>query len=138
MKPYEIIDHTADIGLRIYGKDWEALLKNAGFALFDLITNAASIEPKLQVPISLEGKNREDLFLQWLRELLYLFSTKQFVFKDFNFQELTENRLKGIAQGGIFDPKSHEQRMEVKAVTYHQFKLEEQKSGWVAEVILDI
>lgn len=138
MKRYETIDHTADIGLRIYGGDWQELLKNAAFGLFDLMTDAEKIKTDQQLTFSLEGKDREDLFLKWLRELLYLFSTRKFILSEFDFQELTENRLKVKAKGEVFDAKHHEQRMEVKAVTYHQFKLEKRKNGWVAEVIFDI
>ena len=138
MKRYETIEHTADTGLRIYGKDWQELLANAARGLFDLMTDTGKIGTRLQTVISLEGEDQNDLFLKWLRELLFLFSTKRFVLKEFDFKELTAKKIRAVARGGVFDAKRHDQRMEVKAVTYHHFKLEEQKSGWMAEVIFDV
>ena len=138
MKPYTLIDHTADIGLRIRGHNLRQVFARAGFGLFDLITDADKIKTEKSVSFHLKAESRGDLFLVWLRELLFTFSAKKLVFKKFIFKKLTEKELHAIATGERFDPKLHEQKMEIKAITYHQFKLEKQKSGWIAEVILDI
>ena len=138
MKPYEVIDHTADIGLRIYGRTLEELFIHAATGLFDLITSADAIPAEKDISFQLKGENAGDLLLQWLREWLFIFSTGHWVFKSVSFQKLSDKELTAVAACGQFDPKRHEQRNEVKAVTYHQFKLEKQKSGWVAEVIFDI
>jgi len=140
MKPYEVIEHTADVGLRIYGQNQQELFVHGALGLFDLITDIdkIKIEDASALSFDLEEENLGDLFLSWLRELLFTFSTRQIVFKEFVFQELTDRRLKALGYGKVFDPKQDEQKCEVKAVTYYQFKLEKQKEGWVAEVIFDI
>ncbi|HXV27438.1 MAG TPA: archease [bacterium] len=138
MKRYEAIEHTADIGLRIFGKDWPELLSNAALGLFDLMTDVAKINTSVTTEMSVDAADREALFLGWLRELLFLFSTKRYVLKEFDFKELTDKTLKVTVRGEIFDPKRHDQKLEVKAVTYHRFKLEKRKKGWAAEVLFDV
>lgn len=144
MLPFEIIEHTADIGLHIRGANQEALFRNAASGLFSLITdlermktvNAA--EEETPVSIRLKGENAEALFFNWLRELLFLFSTRHLVLDQFRFEKLTAHELTAAALGRKFDPKLHEQKYEVKAVTRHQFRVEKTKSGWSAKVIFDI
>ena len=143
MKPYEILEHTADVGLRIHGRHLKELFAHAALGLFDLITDCDRIKKEKEAgpaarTFRLTGEDAGGLLLKWLRELLFTFSTKHFVFWKFNFKKITERELEVAAEGGIFNPSAHEQKYEVKAVTYHQFKIEKTKQGWVAEVILDI
>ncbi|MCM8776323.1 MAG: archease [Candidatus Omnitrophica bacterium] len=142
VKPYEIIEHTADVGLRIYGRELPELFTHAGLGLFGLITDINKIKQekgdRRRVSIDLKGRSAGDLLLKWLRELLFHFSTKRLVFEKFDYHELSETVLKADAFGLKFDPKRHDQRYEVKAVTYHQFKLKKQKSNLSAEIIFDI
>ena len=95
----------------------------------------AASEP---VVLDLNADHPGDLLLAWLRELLYCFSTKKLVLMDFEFTALSEKALRAEAIGKRFNPERDEARHEVKAITYHQFKLEKIKDGWRAEVIVDI
>ena len=143
MKPYEILEHTADVGLRVYATNLEELFTHAGLGLFDLITDVPQLVRRekgnvLSSVLELREANVSDLFLKWLRELLFLFSSKRLVFFRYDFQKLTPTELRATAWAKKFDPKRDEQRHEVKAVTYHQFKLEKKEEGWIAEIVFDI
>ncbi len=139
MRPYEIFDHTADTGLRVYGRDLPELFRNGAAGFFDLVTDFGKIRKKeARVRIEIEKQDPGELFLAWLRELLYQFSAKHFVFYEFDFSEIGETKLRAEASGEIFEPGRHEQKCEVKAVTYHGFKLERKENLWTAEVIFDI
>jgi SHS2 domain-containing protein len=146
MKPYRIIEHTADVGLRIRGRQFPELLENAALGFFDLMTDIHSIRReesgKKQKPVRrifrLKTKDPGDLLLKWLRELLYMFSAKKLVFYHYEFLKFSETEIVVRAIGTRFDPPRHEQKLEVKAVTYHHFELSKNKSGWTAEVIFDI
>ncbi len=141
MIPYEVIEHTADIGLRIYGSDLPGLFTNAAAGLFNLITDADKIRPEVKpvrLSFHLKAENEGDLLLAWLREMLFTFSAQKLVLKDFQFERLTGKELEALAVAYPFDPNRHEQKYEVKAVTYHHFKIERTKNGWLAEVIFDI
>ena len=141
MIPYEVIEHTADIGLRIYGGDLPELFTHAAEGLFDLITDAEKIragKKPARFSFRLKAENEGDLLLAWLREMLFTFGAQKLVLMDFQFTRLTGKELEASAAAYPFDPAWDEQKYEVKAVTYHHFKIEKTKNGWLAEVIFDI
>ncbi len=135
------MEHTADVGLRIRGRDLKELFIHAAAGFFDLVTEVETGEEpsgRIWQRFQLGGENTGDLLLKWLRELLFVFSTKRIIFKEFEFKKLTDRELDVHAVGVLFDPARHGQKVEVKAVTYHGFKLETSKEGWMAEIIFDI
>lgn len=144
MKPdYETFEHTADIGLRSYGANQEELFRHAARGLFELITDLDKIKEDREAPVSAVqfNLNAEDcglLLLKWLRELLYLFSTRKLVPIKIDFEKISETCLEAKIGGKVFDPERHEQRYEVKAITYHEFGIQKENSDWIATVIVDI
>ena len=138
MKPYELIDHTADVGLRAFGKDLEELFRNAACGMFEMMTELERVTPTVSQDIRLEEKKVEDLFIRWLQELLYRFSVDHVFYRDFQFSTLTENKLSAVIRGEKMDDQKHILKKEVKAVTYHCLKVKKTQKGWVGEVIFDI
>lgn len=141
--PYETFEHTADIGLRIRAKDLSQLFRDAAEGFFNLVTdfraaqNQRSSSPS-EVEINLQEENIEELFMRWLQELLFIFSTRKLILLDYRFTTLTPMLLKLKAPAVCFDPKQYESRYEIKAVTFHKFRVTQDASGWSAEVIFDI
>lgn len=138
MKSFEYFDHTADMGLRAYGKDLSELFTNSALGMFNLITATDQFKAEDVLEVLLEAPNVEELLWKWLRELHYLFSTQKMVFNKFEYQELTETHVWARCWGGYFDSEKHQSEREVKAVTHHGFKVEKNNGGWKAEVIFDI
>lgn len=138
MTPYEYFDHTADMGVRAYGRDLAELFRNSALGMFSLITSLDQFKPSDAVDVLLEAENVEELLWKWLRELHYLFSTQKFVFKEFEFKELNEKMVWATCWGECFDPEKHESEREVKAVTHHNFSVKKESDAWKAEVIFDI
>lgn len=139
MPPYQIIDHTADTGLQVNAPDFSGLLKDAACGLFDLMTDPRQLrEEAAPFILRLKAGDAGDLFLKWLRELLFLFSTRHFVAREIQFKKISETTLEAKITPVFFDPKRHEQRREVKAVTYHAFHIGKNTQGWTAQVILDL
>jgi SHS2 domain-containing protein len=137
-KAFEIIDHTADIGIIAYGTDVEELFSNAALALFSLITELESIEDRLHFKLRVSNKDRDSLLVEWLNELIYFFDAKHLLFNRFGIESLTNNELKAICYGEVFDPMRHKIKRGVKAATYHMLKLEESSGAYKAQIILDI
>jgi len=139
-KDYELIEHTADIGIRVKGRSLEELFKNAALAMFEIIAEKepATKSPSHQVTIIIKQKanNLEELFVNWLNELLSLSATKEKIFCGFKFNNLEKDRLESEVSG--CDIKDYKINSEIKAATYHQLKLEQTDSGWLAEVIFDV
>ena len=140
MVDFEFIEHTADLGLRIYGKNIESLFQNAAQSLFEIIIDSKSQAENLE-EIILEAENLEELFVTWLNELISLFFACKFLPSEY-FIEVEEKDdlkiLKSRIKGANFNPQENKIKMEIKAATYHNLKLEKTDDGYVAEVIFDI
>ncbi len=137
MKTYELIDHTADIRIRVKADGLKGLFINAAAAIFDIIgqklTEGAREE---KIEIRQKADNIEELFINWLNELLSLSAAKDLIFSDFKINKLNKNNLEAVAVGS--DAKAYRLNTEIKAATYHQLKIQETKSGWQVEVIFDV
>lgn len=132
---YTIIDHEADIGLEIYGRNLEELFTNAAEGLFHLIIEGDDIRPEKgkRLKIVKDG----ELLINFLNELLYLWDTEGFIPKEFSIK-IEDETVKGSVIGGLFDPTRLRVKQEIKAVTYHRFSLTEEKGIYKARIILDL
>lgn len=138
MKRFEILDHTADIGLIIYGQDLMALFEHAGVGFFHLITDLKKVRPKIERRVELGGQCLERLLVDWLGELLYLHEVHDLLFKEFNMETVGEQGLKAVVRGEPFQDGIHSIKTEIKAVTYHQIQVKKEDGGWRAQVIFDL
>jgi SHS2 domain-containing protein len=138
MKTYETFDHTADIGIRAFGRTVEEVFVHAAEALFEVLTDLDSIREHLTREVEINGSDREDLFVRWLGELLYLCEGEGYLFREFSIFHLTPTSLRATARGERFDPSRHEFKTEIKAVTYHQVEVAQKDGMWVGKVIFDI
>ena len=139
MQPYEIIEHTADIGIRAYGQDCPALFTHMAQGMFSLIVPPEEIKQVSRFPIAVEANDLERLLVAWLRELLFLFDTRHFLAAAFEIHHLEPTCVRATAIGETLDPARHSLDKEVKAVTYCDLNLRRQPDGtWVAQVIFDI
>lgn len=138
MDRYRVFDHTADLGLEIYGKTVAELFANAAFAIFDCIADLDTVNTIVERKIAIEGDGWEDLFVNYLREVLYLFNGEALLLRDFFIQEIDPRHLEGLAMGEFYDPSKHRVHAEIKAVTYHQASVRETPEGWTGRVICDV
>ncbi|MCK4902452.1 MAG: archease [Thermoplasmatales archaeon] len=138
MKTYELIDHTADVGVKAYGRTLSEAFENAAKAMFDIITDTSEIESVGQYNIELEAPDLEQLLVDWLSELLFLNSAKNLVFGFFKM-DLDEKNKKLTAKvfGEKFDLSKHKIGSEIKAVTYHMLEVKKKKPYHV-QVLFDI
>jgi SHS2 domain-containing protein len=137
-KTFEIIDHTADVGIIAHGADVKELFANAALALFSLITELESIEAKLHLDLKVRSKHRDSLLVEWLNELIYLFDVKHILLNRFDIKTLDHNQLKATCYGEDFDPVKHKINIGVKAATYHMLKIAKDGVGYKAQIIFDI
>lgn len=138
MKNYEVLEHTADIGIRVRAGDLAGLFKNAGLA----ITDMSAEKQKTQYPgkhkfvITQKADNLEELFVNWLNELLSASAVESLIFEDIQINQVNEKFIDAIAIGS--DIRNYKVNTEIKAATYHQLKVEKTGSLWQAEVIFDV
>ena len=136
-KDFEIVDHTADVGLIAYGADVSQAFANAARALFSLITELDDVEEFLHRDIELVAPDEESLLVEWLNELICLFDTENIVFKRFDITKLNNTQLKARSYGEKVDSSKHKLKVGVKAATYHMLKVEK-GDGCKIQVLFDI
>ncbi len=139
MKKYRLLDHTADIGIEVYGQTKKEALANTVEAMFDLIVESDSIAALEEKQLSVSGVDTSDALINLLREALYLLHGQSWLCKTCEILEMEEEHITARLQGEPYDAKKHLLKMEIKAVTYHTLKIEQvSDKGWRARVIFDV
>ena len=136
MKRFDIIEHTADVGITAYGANLKEAFANAAYAMFSLIADLENVRENVRRHIEVQAEDRESLLVSWLNELLYIFDVDRIIFKRFEVTELGETRLKAEGYGELFDQSRHTLRGGLKAATYHMLKIEK-SNGYSIRVIFD-
>jgi SHS2 domain-containing protein len=136
-KDFEIIDHTADIGLRAFGTDLPEAFINAAKGMFSLITDIDSVQESLFKDLVITAPDIEVLLVEWLNELLYYFDAEQILFKRFEISLLSETEIRTRCYGEKADRSRHRLKMGIKSTTYHMLKVEK-KDCCQVEVLFDI
>jgi len=138
MKRYELTDHTSDIGIKVYGKSMEELFCNAAFGMFDILADLEGIKTSTSIKIELTKENSEELLVSWLDELIYNFYTKKIIFSEFKIQNLNDTSLKAEAIGRHIGDRKSRLKTEIKAVTYHDLKIEKNNGAYEVGIIFDV
>lgn len=134
---FQIIDHTADVGLRATGDTLAEAFANAAKGMFSIITDLAAIQTRESQRITVSAPDLEALLVNWLNELLYRFEVDGILFADFAVETLDQQRLEATCLGERIDPQRHHINTGVKAATYHQIEVKPGRPSHV-QVILDI
>ena len=135
---YEVFEHKADIGLHIYGPSLKDLFENAGVALFETMSDLSKVKVVDAIKVSAQGETAEELFMAWLRELLYIFHGERYLLKEFEVIEIGNGLIRGVVKGERIDSERHVMHGEVKGATYHRLEVKEFDGKWEARVILDV
>jgi SHS2 domain-containing protein len=139
MQPhYTLLNHTADLRIRVTGTDLADLFKNAGLALFDLIIDSDRRESGEVMTLNIGGDDPADLMVNYLRELLYLWTGNQKWVTLIDILHISDTAVSARVSIVRHVPKQHEILHEIKAVTYHQIDVSPTEDGWQAAVVLDV
>jgi SHS2 domain-containing protein len=138
MVKYRLIDHTADIRIQVLGGSRKDLFANAAMAMFDLLTILKTVDGIEEKRITVEGADIEDLLINFLREILYLFNGESWLLKRCKVVKLTSKCLDAQLWGEPYNLQKHTIKTELKAVTYHQLGIKKNTKGWQAEVVFDV
>ncbi len=132
---YEEIEHTADVGIRAYGRTLDALFANAAEGMFSLIADLTGVQAVGEVRLTLTADDVSTLFLRWLSDLLYVHETQRLLLSTFEVK-VHGTSLEGSARGETIDKKRHELKLAIKAVTRHGLMIDADRG--IAQVIFDI
>ncbi len=134
MKPYELIPHTADLRILVHGKSLKELFENALHGMFE----AKGARPTNQIcknrPIRADGPTTEDLLVDFLSDALAMSDTNNEVYERIEWKSFSETEAQAVLSGrkvSRFD-------LDIKAVTYHDLEITEDKDGFHVDIVFDI
>ncbi len=137
-KPYEVFEHTADVGLHAYGQNLAELFVHAAQGMEDLMVPLEQIKIVTSREITAEGHDAVSLLIAWLGELIFLFDTEYLLLRDFTIDSITATHLIAHASGEPYDVQRHELSSAIKAVTWHEAAVNFTDQGYQARIIFDI
>jgi SHS2 domain-containing protein len=133
-KKFEEIEHTADLALRVYGRDMRELFANAAYGMFALMAEPSLEGPAREREVSLEAMDYESLLVDWLNELIYLHEVERETYSQFDIEALSPTKLKANVAGGPTKSKTK----AIKAATFHDLAIQETANGFVATIVFDV
>ena len=130
----------ADIAFEAYGKNLEELFLNSALAVAETMADVKTVEAKIKKEFELENEKIDGLLFDFLGELIFLKDKDAFVFNKFevDLKEGKKNKLKVVCYGDKINLKKQTLKNDVKAVTYHMYKIEKVKDGFKATIVLDV
>ena len=139
MAKYRFFPHTADTKFRGYGKTMEEAFSNAALALTSIITES-TIGKTIEKDISAEGTDEKALLYNFLEQFIVLFDSEDFLLSEIINIEIKKNdkfTLKAKVIGDN-DIKKYDILKTIKAVTYSEMEIRQDKAGFMVQVVLDI
>ncbi len=146
MKDFELIDHTADLQIRVYGATLEQLFHNALCGMFQAIKPdiAGSTiqhdriickELPCHHELHIESPDRDALLVDFLSQALYLSDVLNEAYLDVSIHALSDTMIHATIYGA---PITGFANVEIKAVTYHNLKIKKVDDIWQADIVFDI
>jgi SHS2 domain-containing protein len=140
MKRFEFVEHTADVAVKVQGGSLKELFGSAALAMFSVLVAQKGNGPKgamKDLDISKSEEKTEDVLKAWLDELLFHYETGHWVLHRVKSMSCSETAVEAKVLLEKFTPERFEIKGEIKAVTYHELKVEKARRGWEAFIIFD-
>jgi SHS2 domain-containing protein len=135
-KRFELIEHTADVGLVANGENLAEAFANAAYGMFSIIAELDAVQETESRRVEISGDDIEGLLFEWLNSLIYLFDVDMLIFKRFDIIELDGSRLQAVCYGEKCDPSRHHLKTGVKSATYHMLEVDREKNQ--VQVLFDV
>ena len=139
--PYKFFDHQADIGIIGIGKSYEQAFQEGAKAMFEVMCDLKTVKSAKSISVDAIAKDRAELFIEWLNELLAQKDIVDMLFNSFKVSiTKTKNgyKLAGVAKGETLNQKKHRLKVEVKAASYSQLKVWKDKNLYKAQCVVDV
>ena len=139
MPPFEVLEHTADVGLRAWGETREALFENCALGLAEILDRSGNgdvAEGTGRVSVELHATDVEALLVEWMNEVLFALEREEACLRASRITEVAETELRAWIE--LSACAGTPEATELKAATYHQLSVRETPQGWEATVYLDV
>jgi protein archease len=138
-KKYRLTKHQSELAVRVAGDSQADLFVNSAWALFDvMMADVDKVESRGRILLEVEGTDRDDLMVNWVRELLYLYQGSGYLLREFLIREVKDTIVKAEVAGEKLDPDRHEIKQEIAAVAFHKSRMEKTGNQWTAHLIFEV
>ena len=138
-KKYRITKHQSELAVKVVGASQADLFANSAYTLFDvMVADLDKVDCKDHIPLEIEGTDRDDLMVNWMRELLYLYQGSGYLLKVFQIREVKDTIVKAEVAGEKIDPDRHEIKQEIAAIAFHKSRMDKTGNQWTAQVIFEV
>ncbi len=141
MKRFDFIEHTADVAVRVYGASLKELFTSAAIAMYSILVAKKGNRrgaPLKEITVNKTEEALEDLLKSWLDELLFYYSSERLILHRIKTLEISEFTLSAKVLLETVDENYFDIKEEIKAVTYHELKVENVRNKWRAHIIFDV
>lgn len=140
--PYRFIDHTADIAVEVEAASMEDLFALACHAWRDAALESCDTCSTDSRFITLSANNYEELLITLLNELNYLLYSGRWSFNSVGSIELNKFAdgvtVNAEVLGEDYNSETERIKVEIKAVTYHDIRIEEHEGRFGTRIVFDI
>ena len=134
MRKYQLLEHKADLKIKVFGRNLEELFINAALAMAEQQNPTVKKSAQVWEAMEIKSTGLNYLLVDWLNELLFRSDLNQKIYTNFQIERLSKNRLTAKIAG----QKINQRRLEIKAATYHQLEVKQENGQWEAVIIFDI
>jgi SHS2 domain-containing protein len=132
---FEIIEHTADVGIRATATTLEELFEQVTFGLADIM-GISTKESGAPEPIAVASDDLGGLLVDWLSEVLYVHEVRDALLASVRVHSVGGGRATGDVE--LVGRTGEVDGTQVKAITYHQLKVQRLGKDWIAQVYVDV
>lgn len=143
---YRYLEHSTDAIVQAHGSSLEELFENSAMGLVNIMFDIDKVENRQSETIIASDENLENLLFDWLEKVLLKILIEQIVLSRFSIEisekytNLAEKKylLKARAGGEKVSYGKHNYKIEIKAITYHELKIQRIDSSYVATFLVDL
>lgn len=135
---YEMFEHTADLGVRVYAPTRAGLIAPATAALYAIVGRLCPGPVIAERTVAAAGDDPALLLRDYLAEILHGLQGEQWLLTNPQVEEFSDEKLVVRGQAASIDPDASVFEREVKAVTYHELTVRAGADGYEATFIVDI
>ena len=137
MPEYEYLEHTADLKFRSYGKDFPQALANSARALVNAIYGKTDGRPDDSRKFRFEcGDDKKRIVHDFLSEIMYVSQYEGFIPLEYRM-DYDGIDLEVAVSGRKYREDADQILQEIKAITFHDMKVDVTEGECVIEVLVD-
>jgi len=137
---YRYLDHMTDAVIEAYGESLEEAFENAARGLNDTMIDLKTVRQDMEIKITAVGHDLHSLLFDWLDKVMLLLVADGIAMSGFSVK-IKQNggySLEGVAKGERLDLDRHHYKLEIKAVTYHEMQVAQEKGKFTVKFLLDL